>query len=56
MKSGMEGAGRGMIGLTMMMMRQLGNEDDDEEESLYKKLGRGVVAARRSRFAFGEIV
>ena len=44
-----------MIGLTMMMMRQLGIEDDDEE-SLYKKLGQGVVAARRSRLAFGEIV
>jgi hypothetical protein len=44
-----------MIGLTMMMMRRLGIEDDDEE-SLYKKLGWGVVAARRSRFAFAEIV
>jgi len=37
-----------------MMMRQLGIEDDDEE-SLYKELGRGLVAARRSRFAFAEI-
>ena len=43
MKSGM-GCREGMIGLTMMKMRQLGIEDDDEEESLYKKLGRGVVA------------
>ena len=36
-----------MIELTMMMMRRLGIEDDDEEESLYKKLGRGVVAAKK---------
>jgi len=47
----MEGAGQGVIGLTMVRIwDRWGQRMTRRRGSLYKEEGRGVVAGRRSRF------